>query len=313
MNNEFNALIGKVFSRYKDSKLFDNYFESIYPFTTENISGYIKNFDLENKSLLTVGSSADQVINSAYFNCNNQTVIDICPFSKYYFYLKKAGLLELQFHEFLSYFCYKNYPMTFMENRNVFNIEYFNRIKGILNELDNESYLFWNELYQRMVPEDIRCTLFNMDEERLRVLREINLYLKDRYIYNEMKNKIRDINPTFICDNIFNVEVNDKFDNIWFSNIGAYNSVEDMKLLVEKFSNNLNINGKMLIAYLYDTVKNSDYNDNWSTIYNLEKTNEILGDYITDFISFIGVKGILHETDNIKDSVLIYRKTIKRD
>ena len=32
-------------------------FDFIYPFTTENIDGYINNFDLKNKSLLTTGSS----------------------------------------------------------------------------------------------------------------------------------------------------------------------------------------------------------------------------------------------------------------
>lgn len=309
MNTEFNTLLDKVLKKYNNKRTFDDYFEYIYPFTTENISGYINNFDLENKSLLTVGSSADQVINSAYYNCKNQTVIDICPFSKYYFYLKKAGLLELEIHEFASYFCYKNFPISFVENKRVFNIEFFNKIKGILNELDNESYLFWNELYEKMVPEDIRCILFNMDEERIRVLKEINFYLKDRATYDKVKYKIRDINPNFICEDIFKVEINDKFDNIWLSNIGAYNSVEDIKKLVEKLSNNLNINGKMLIAYLYDTIKNSSFNENWATIYNLDKTNEILKDYISDFITFPGVKGILHENDNIKDSVLIYKKT----
>ena len=34
-------------------------FKLIYKFTTENISGYIKEFDFKKKSLLTVGSSVD--------------------------------------------------------------------------------------------------------------------------------------------------------------------------------------------------------------------------------------------------------------
>lgn len=64
-------------------------FGRIYPFTTENIAGYINLFNLDNKSLLTVGSSGDQVINASLFNCQDQTVIDINPFTRYYFYLKK--------------------------------------------------------------------------------------------------------------------------------------------------------------------------------------------------------------------------------
>ena len=38
--------------------------EKIYPFTTENINGYINNFNLYDSSLLTVGSSGAQVINA---------------------------------------------------------------------------------------------------------------------------------------------------------------------------------------------------------------------------------------------------------
>ena len=41
-----------------------NRFYSIYPFTTENISGYIDCFDLDKHNLLTVGSSTDQVLNA---------------------------------------------------------------------------------------------------------------------------------------------------------------------------------------------------------------------------------------------------------
>lgn len=43
-------------------------FQILYPFTTENISGYINNFDLSNKTLLTVGSSGDQIINGRDYN-----------------------------------------------------------------------------------------------------------------------------------------------------------------------------------------------------------------------------------------------------
>lgn len=68
MNNfskvECNA-INKCESYYieEDKKL--KGFSKLYPFTTENIAGYIDNFNLKNKSLLTVGSSGDQVINAA--------------------------------------------------------------------------------------------------------------------------------------------------------------------------------------------------------------------------------------------------------
>ena len=74
----------------------------IYPFTTENIAGYINEFDLENKRLLTVGSSSDQVINASLKNTKDVTLIDINPYTKYYFYLKVASLRSLNKDEFYN-------------------------------------------------------------------------------------------------------------------------------------------------------------------------------------------------------------------
>ncbi len=42
-----------------------NDFEEIYYFTTENIAGCIDFFDLKDKSLLTVGSLGNKIINAA--------------------------------------------------------------------------------------------------------------------------------------------------------------------------------------------------------------------------------------------------------
>ena len=313
MNNEFNYILSNAILKCngyhpKDDMLRKG-FSTIYPFTTENINGYIREFDLNNKSLLTLGSSSDQIINSAYFNCNNQTVIDICPYTKYYFYLKKAALIELNYKDFLEYFCYKNFPITFQDNKNILNINIFNKIKKLLKELDNDSYLFWNELYSQFNPIDIRKRLFSEDEDKINVLKELNTYLKDKDNFNIIKNKIENINPTFINDDITNVNINDYFDNIWFSNLGCYHSAEYLKRLLDKYDKNLNINGKILICYLYDTKRDTKFQKSWNSIYDLDKTYEVLNDYITDFVSFIGTKGILHDIKSKTDSVLIYTKT----
>lgn len=311
MNKDFNIILNKAIE--KCSKPFDletfmsRDFNNLYPFTTENIKGYIEQFDLNNKSLLTVGSSTDQIINSAYYNCKNQTSIDICPYTKYYFYLKKAALLTLKYNEFLTYFSYKNYPAIFLNNKKVFNLESFEQLKGILKEINEEAFLFWNELYNRFIPIDIRKKLFSYDEYKISILREINTYLKDKNTYNEMKDKIIDIEPTFITADLSEIDINEKYDNIWFSNIGAYYPIEFTKILIEKYDKNLNTGGKMLICYLYDTTKFDMTEDEIQSIYNLNLTNKIIGNYIDEFISFCGISGLNHNK-NIKDSILIYKK-----
>lgn len=54
-----------------------NSFQKIYPFTTENIAGYITQLDIKNKSVLTVGSSSDQVFNCLLLEAKEVTLFDI--------------------------------------------------------------------------------------------------------------------------------------------------------------------------------------------------------------------------------------------
>lgn len=48
-------------------------FSTIYPFTTEMISGYIEYMDVSCKSVLTVGSSFDQAFNALLYGAKDVT------------------------------------------------------------------------------------------------------------------------------------------------------------------------------------------------------------------------------------------------
>lgn len=54
-----------------------NFSKDVYLFTTENISGYIKELDLNGKSLLTLGSSLDQAYNALLMGASQIDVFDI--------------------------------------------------------------------------------------------------------------------------------------------------------------------------------------------------------------------------------------------
>ncbi|MBQ9072426.1 MAG: DUF3419 family protein [Bacilli bacterium] len=311
MDKKFNLLYRKAYGivTNKIVNLGDaGIFSWIYPFTTENINGYINMFDLENKSLLTIGSSGDQVINASLKNCKDITVLDINPFTKFYFYLKKAALLTLDYKEFAKFFCYEDYPKVFKLNSETFSLDSYKTFKSNLKELDLESFIFWDTLFNNCKSIDIRKNLFEHDEERLSVVKEMNLYLKDEDMFNKSKIKIKNINPKFIIGNIFTAKLERKYDNIFLSNLGTYCSVETLKVLIDKLSLNLNEDGKMLMCYLYRTTMNTKYRDEWDPIYDLDKTFEVLGDYITSFESFQGVQGLKFEDENMKDSVMIYQK-----
>lgn len=283
-------------------------FSSIYPFTTENIDGYIKYFDLDSKSLLTVGSSGDQVINAILNGCNDVTLLDVNLYSKYYYYLKIASIMCLDIEEFMEFLRFKDYPKVFKDNKNVFNKKDFDNIKETLSLLDYESYTFWNELFQRFRPIDIRNNLFSLDEDRTYVISGCNSYLQSEKNYKEARNRITYVKPNFIHGDLFKLNLDGKYDNVWLSNIGTYLSRYSIKDMTDRMSKLLSDDGKLMISYLYQTTKDTKYQEDWSPIYNLEKIFTLLKEYDPTLISFIGTHGLKFNDSNMKDSILVYRK-----
>lgn len=286
----------------------ENNFYQIYPFTTENISGYINKFDLKDKSLLTVGSSGDQAINAILHGCQDVSILDVNPYTKFYYYLKIASILNLKLDEFMLFLRFKNYPNAFKDNNFVFNKELYNKVKLTLRLLDYESYLFWDELFNDFKPEDIRNNLFSFDEDRSDIISDCNPYLKNLASYAETRDKIKKVLPHFITGDLFKIDLTRNYDNIWLSNIGQYLSRQFIKIMTDKISGSLNKNGMILISYLYQTTANTKYENGWSPIYDLEKTFNILRDYNPNLISFVGIKGLRFQDSNIKDSILVYKK-----
>ena len=285
-----------------------NGFEEIYPFTTENIAGYIDYFDLQDKSLLTVGSSGDQIINAAFKGTKDITLLDINPYAKYYYYLKTAGILELNLTDFNEFFRYNDYPKVFKYNKKVFDKASYKKLKSTLKSLDNDSYLFWDELFDMYQPDYIRFSLFSNDEYGTSVLGKSNLYLQSENTYDETKTKLKELRPEFINEDIFKSNLTKNYDNIWLSNIACYLYQDKIKGMTDKFADKLAVDGKLLISYLYSIDMNTEYDDDWSPIYDLKNDLELLKEYSPIFHFFKGVNGIKHIDDDIKDSVLIYQK-----
>ncbi len=283
-------------------------FYILYPFTTENIGGYIKEFDLKDKSLLTVGSSFDQVLNATLYDSKDITLLDTCPFTKYYAYLKIASLLELDRYEFFRFLRYKNYPKTFKDNPLLYNKEDYQKIVKTLRLLDYESYLFWDELFQNYEPKIIRDAIFySGEEEKQSVIETINPYLRNDYNYEKTKRNIKKVKLEFIQEDLFQVKLARSYDSIWLSNIGThlmhYNKIMEM---IEKMSVYLNENGKMLMSYLYDT--DESYRTGYYPIYDFRVTFENLKEYNPELVTFIGMHSIIFNDDRTSDSVLVYEK-----
>ena len=270
-----------------------NEFDRTYPFTTENISGYIDLFDLKDKSLLTVGSSGDQAINAFFKGATDVTIFDINPFFKYYYFLKVAALNCLEKEEFLDFLKHYGRPTTFKRNYKAFNIESYNKLKSELRILDYESYLFWDEFFYSYNPIDVRLNLFNDDEERTEVEREFNLYLRDDDSYKLTRDILQKNVPTFINGDIKNINIDRKFDNIWLSNLARiFYKYKDIKKAVDDTYNLLNDNGMLLVSYLYNYREHEKYKNDWYRIYNYKRVLKMLEDYNVGIEDFLGERGI---------------------
>jgi hypothetical protein len=108
MNNAIKRCEGIIIE--DKSFKFKKEFQQIYPFTNENISGYIDYFDVQNKNIMTVGSSLDQTLNAILYNCQDITVLDINSYTKFYYYLKMSTILVLTLEEYLNFFVTRIIP-----------------------------------------------------------------------------------------------------------------------------------------------------------------------------------------------------------
>lgn len=292
---DFDSILNDAIKKcngYNDFYIYGNNFFEIYPFTTENITGYINNFELNNKSLLTVGSSGDQILNAIYNGCKDISLVDINEYTKYYYYLKVASILSLNLNEFLNFLSI---------NGNYFNQESLEKTKSVLRTLDCESYLFWNELFKKYDKRTIRERLFSNDEDKN--VSKYNLYLKDDKSYSNIKAKVTNVTPNFINSDIYEYNPNKNYDNIWLSNICTYVSIDKVVELITKMDKLLKLEGNMLVSYLYLTDVDTEYNSSWAPIYNLKRVFNIFKYYNFELKTFDGVRPHISE-----DSILIYKK-----
>ncbi len=289
------------------NKLDENVFMRIYSFPTENISGYIDYFDLKNRSLLTVGSSGDQILNAYFKGCRDITLIDINPFANYYINLKIAGILTFTYQEFQTFF-FRWTEQGFNINR--FNLDLFHKLSNNLKAIDYDSFYFFDKILTKYSKAKICDYLMNDEQSNSKIIKKFNNYLESEDSYNYLKNILKDIYFKFIFCNIFDFKSDLKFDNIFLSNLCTRIGIFELKSLLEKLnSNNLNENGSMLIAYLWDIdFESNEEGLDWKEIYRMPATRLYLKEYISEHHDVEGEYDILLDKKSKSDLVLVYKK-----
>lgn len=289
-----------------------DYYDHIYPFTTENIDGYLDNFDFKNKKILTTGSSCDQILNFASMGCRNITCFDINPFINYYYDLKVAALKMLTPEEFVDFFGYKDTTNKYYYELKNFDKKIYEKISTILPPKSKD---FWDNLYRHFNELSIRVGLFSNDEYKKKVVKQINRYLKPENYY-KLRKEIDKTQVKFIKCNVVDLPnvLKEKYDIIFLSNIMQNLEViykkdylENLKKLVKELEQHLTKEGKIEICYLYKVKK---YNETMRPIYN---TEGILDIFDKNNIKIYNLKSIesLNSFSLKKDAIIVYEKDSK--
>lgn len=268
-------------------------FNSIYPFTSENIAGYMKDLDLTSKKVITVTGSTDHILNAILQGATEITTFDINPLTKPYMDLKISTLKNLSYEDFIKL-------LLFESNMN---LDY-----SIISSLDmsDESKMFWLEQLSKYNNSGIELrnsSLFNTKYFNPNSKLWQNLYL-EKNKYNLLKQQLKDTNITFINTSIKDLKVDEHFDYMFLSNISDYlslmydsDTLKQYRDLLIEFQKKIDI---IYFAYLYD-IGNSNPR---TEIDDLNKVKEIFSNFQqVNFTS--ALEGSLQEK---QDGVLILKR-----
>lgn len=245
-------------------------FDAFYTFATENITAYINKFDLDGKSLLTVGSSSDQVFNAALYGSDDITLVDLCPFTKDFYYLKLSALMSLNRLDFIDFFRNLNKLPKITK--------YFKRVLPTLESLNSESADLWDCVFKTFKFGGMRNIMRPDTNLYRRDIMNFNPYLANDLKYERTKKSVENFVPTFILGDLRTTKFSRQFDNIWLSNVFQY-TYEDIRSIAESMNEILDEHGLMLLFYAYidaqaDIVVKmlSDFDIKTTQIYNDEIT-----------------------------------------
>ena len=268
-------------------------FNSIYPFTSENIAGYMKDLDLTGKKVITVTGSTDHILNAILLGATEITTFDINPLTKPYMDLKISALKNLSYEDFIKL-------LLFESNMN---LDY-----SIISSLDmsNESKMFWLEQLSKFNNSGIELrnsSLFNTKYFNPNSKLWQNLYL-EKSRYNLLKQQLKDVNISFINTSLKDLKIDEHFDYMFLSNISDYlslmyscDTLKKYRDLLIKFQKRIDI---IYFAYLYD-IGNSNPR---TEIDDLRKVKEIFFNFQkVEFKS--ALEGSSHDK---KDGVLILKR-----
>lgn len=275
----------------------------LYSMTTENIYGFLKNYDLRNKKILTVAGSGDQRLNAYLMGASDITCFDINPLTLLQLRLKDSAIKNINYEKFIKFFGI--YSRKYGNYYHILDNRIFTEFK---DTLDKDTYEFFNYIINES-NKDKKSFYFDFDNE-LCLLKEMNAYL-DEDKYYELRKIINDKDVNFIESDLLSLpdKLNDeKFDMILLSNISDYthqiydnNDLKEYRLLIDRLMNNLNSYGVLQVGYIYSIYS---LFDNVSDFHKKRKREQY---FTKDIFNSISVPS--YKSYDTNDKVIVYQKT----
>jgi hypothetical protein len=277
-------------------------YSKLYSMTTENIYGFLKNYDLQDKKILTVAGSGDQRLNAFLMGAKDITCFDINPLTFLQLNLKDTAISIINYEKFIKFF--GMYSKKFGDYYHTLDSRIFDEFKHLL---DNETYAFFNYIINelKLDEDDIYFDL----ENNLSILKNMNNYLNPDNYY-KLSKIIKNKKIKFIDSDVVDLpnKLNgEKFDMILLSNISDYthviygkNDLEKYRELIDKLINNLNLYGILQVGYIYSIYsKNDDVSD-----FNKKEKRQIY--FPTDKFHSVIVNS--YQGKKFHDKVITYQK-----
>ena len=277
--------------KYVREKINFSEYSGMYTFTTENLQGYLSKLNIQDKNVLTVTSSGDQLINLCLMGAKKIDCFDINRNSYYMTELKIAALRALRYEEFLCFFA--THGLQLKTNKYCFSLAIYKKIRPFLSD---DVAFYFDLLYKKYK---------SLSSEKILIASNMsdaiknNVYLKDSMSYNKAKSKIINLNYNYnFCDVFELTKLDNKYDIILLSNI--YDYLPDKNYFFNYISsdlkNNLNEYGVIALSYQYHYKKLSLY---FNTLENLNLDKIIVNNAISSV------------NKDTNDCVYIYKKGVK--
>jgi hypothetical protein len=114
-------------------------FANSFPLVDINSINNFQSINFNDNKILTVCSSGDQAFNLILNGASKVDLFDINGFTKYYFYLKKAAIMGLNYQDFMTFF------FSTLINKQSFSFNSYLNFRDLIDDFD--ARIFWDYLF----------------------------------------------------------------------------------------------------------------------------------------------------------------------